>query len=88
MPAETAVGLAIIALVLGMGISWWHFREDLQRLLWQLDDAEDATAAAVKTSESWQARALAAEANLELVLGEGKRSPLTAPLQVIRGGVQ
>ena len=86
MPAETAVALAIFALLLGMGISWWHFREDIQRLLWQLDDAEAATATAMKTSDSWQARALAAEANLELVLREGDRSPLTAPLQVIRGG--
>lgn len=86
MPTETAVALAIFALLLGMGIAWWHFREDLERLVFQLEDAEDATAAAVKTSDSWQARALAAEANLELVLGEGDRSPLTAPLQVIRGG--
>lgn len=86
MPAETAIALALFALVLGVGLSWWHFREDLHRLETQLEDAEAEIDRLLEDKRDLEFRALDAEANLELVLAEGEQSPLTAPLQVIRGG--
>jgi hypothetical protein len=83
MSTEAGIALALFALLLGMGISWSHFREALQRLEWQLDDAESTIAVANGAAAGWRSRALDAEKSLELVLAEGEQSPLTAPLQVV-----
>lgn len=86
MPGEFAAALAIFALVLGMGISWWCFGDDLRRLEAELEEAESDLFEVTEDRDAWKAQALADQASLELVLAEGEQSPLTAPLQVVRGG--
>lgn len=86
MAAEYAIALALVALIAGMGFSWSYFREHIIEAETQLEDSELARGQLEEDVDYWKSRALDAESNLELVIGEGDRDPLTAPVAVIRGG--
>lgn len=86
MAPEHAIALALLALVAGIGFSWAYFREHIVEVEALLEDSETARDELAEDLDQMRMRALDAEANLELVLGEGDRDPLTAPVAVIRGG--
>lgn len=88
MPGEYAIAIALLALVVGMGLSWAYFREHIVQVEAQLEDSEEACEQLTEDLDQMTVRALDAEQSLELVLGEGDRDPLTAPVQVIRGGIR
>jgi hypothetical protein len=86
MPIHYAIALALFMLVAGTGLSWSYFREHLALVEQQLDDNEADLRDLADDRDTWQARAIDAEKNLELLLKEGDRDPLAAPIQVIAGG--
>lgn len=73
-----AIGLALLAGIVGMVFSWWWFGEDLRAQDKEIEKLD-------KDVEYWQRCTHDAEQSLELVLGEGDSRPLTAPVQLIRG---
>lgn len=83
---DHAAALILIALILGIGISWAYFRDHVRHLEAQGDADAAEIERLTEDLDQATARALDAEASLELVLGEGDRDPLTAPVAVIRGG--
>lgn len=85
MAPEHAIALALLALIAGVGFSWAYFREHIVEVEAQLDDSEAERRRLAKALDKMKVRARDAETSLELVLGEGDRDPLTAPVAVIRG---
>lgn len=83
--AHIAIALALLALVAGIGFSWWHFSEDLHRQEREIEDLQEDLFDMTEERDQLVGRVSDAEQSLELVLGEGESRPLTAPLQVIRG---
>ncbi len=87
MPLHLALGLALLAVVAGGGGAWLVFASDLKR---QTDEIDDLYARLDDTGRERDInlrRALDAEKNLELVVADAERHPLSAPVQMIRGSL-
>lgn len=88
MPTEIAIGLALAMLILGIGFSWWWFGDDLRAQDKEIEKLDADLAAMTAERDELAVRASDAEGHIELLLGEGESRPLSAPLQVIRGGIR
>lgn len=86
--AHLAIALMLLFLLAGVGFSSWHFGEDLKSQAHEISDLEADLFDMTEDRDQWKAQALADQQSLELVLAEGESNPLTAPVQVVRGGIR